>query len=201
MKSKIFMQIYCLAAALLLSLSLSAEPVDHSTMHHEEHGEMQHDTHQPKQEQDNDASEHMQHDESDHHSGDGEHHGNVTEHHNHADMIIHEEAPHEAMQHTSGEHHAASSSMTMDPAVLTKLQTMPPSGKSREAGYDDRYVMESTSAEDSIATHCAQASRGLVMVDNATWVKCGGKPEGWSKGIGDMAATVSPMDHSQHMGH
>jgi hypothetical protein len=215
MKSTLFFQTYCLAGFLLFSLSLSAEPVDHSTMHHEEHGEMQHDIHQSMQGQNNDASEHMQHhdssdhmqhDASEHHPGDSEHHENASEHHDHAGMMMHEKTEHsmqekhENMQQ-GNTHHAASNGMTMESAVLPKLKTMPPSGKSREAGYDNRYVMESTSAEDSVATQCAQASRGLVMVDNATWTKCGGKPQGWSKGINDVANTGASMDHSGHMGN
>jgi len=80
--------------------------------------------------------------------------------------------------------------------TLSRLPKMPESGAAREAGYDGRYAMEPTTALDDTATRCAKASRGLIMVDNATWAQCGGKPEGWSKGPGK----AKPMDHSG-MGH
>lgn len=95
-------------------------------------------------------------------------------------------------------------------AALTKLDAIPASGKAREAGFDDRYVMEPTSARYDIATQCAHGSRGLIMLDNATWERCGGKPKGASKGPGyyppmfpwykDGTGKTHSMDHSQ-MGH
>lgn len=202
MKAKHYLPILTFTGAMFFGLSLAAETMDHSMMHHEDHGEMQHDTHQSMPSQD--ASSHSQHDVM-------EHHGAASEHQNHAGMMEQGTAEHDmhsqhgAMQHTGGEHHAKSNSMAMESSDLPRLQAMPSSGKSREAGFDGRYVMESTSAQASVATRCAQASRGLVMVDNATWAECGGKPQGWSKGIGDRANanmnTQPAMDHSQHMGH
>lgn len=92
-------------------------------------------------------------------------------------------------------------------AKLQKLDKIPASGRGREATADDRYIMESTSALNDVATRCAHGSRGLVMVDNATWKECGGKPEGASKGPGYYPAMepwnkegigeTHMMDHSQ----
>ena len=82
---------------------------------------------------------------------------------------------------------------------LDVLSTMTKSGEAREAGYDGKYQMEPTTINDSVMTQCAKASRGLIMVDNKTWKKCGGKPAGWAKGPGKQAS--QPMDHSQHMKH
>jgi len=77
---------------------------------------------------------------------------------------------------------------------LQKRTALPESGQAREGGSDGKYNMEPTSSKDSIATQCAKASRGLVMVDNETWARCGGKPEGWSSGPGQ----AKKVDHSQH---
>ncbi len=94
--------------------------------------------------------------------------------------------------------------------TLDKLNTIPPSGRAREAGFDGRYAMEPTSAQHELATLCANGSRGLIMLDNATWDKCGGKSEGASKGPGHYPAMppwnkegtgdTFQMDHSM-MGH
>jgi hypothetical protein len=107
-------------------------------------------------------------------------------------------------QHMNMDHstmqHAPSKPMKTLPVKqgqLQRLQEMPASGKGREAGYDGRYAMESTSVNNDLQTKCANATRGLVMVDNETWAQCGGKPKGWSEGPRDAA----PMDHSQHMMH
>jgi hypothetical protein len=209
MKSKHYVPILTLAGAMFFSLPLVAQTMDHSMMNHEDHGTMQHDTHRSISDQQHDDGKHadnhtqdnhMQHGTSEHPSGASEHanNGGVMTH----DMADHDiQSQHDAMQHSEGEHHAKSSSMTMESVDLPRLQTMPSSGKSREAGYDDRYVMEPTTAQASIATRCAQASRGLVMVDNATWAECGGKPGGWSKGVGDRVGARPAMDHSEHMGH
>ena len=224
MKSKHYLPILTFAGAMFFSLSLAAQTMDHSMMNHEDHGTMQHDTHQSMSDQQHDAGHHADNHAQDNHAQDNhtqdnhmqdsrvqhgasEHHSSTSEHQNHAgmmppDMAEHDmHSQHDAMQHVEGEHHAKSSGTTMESADLPRLQAMPSSGKSREAGYDNRYVMESTTAQASIATRCAQASRGLVMVDNATWDKCGGKPGGWSKGVGDRAGARPAMDHSEHMGH
>ena len=84
---------------------------------------------------------------------------------------------------------------------LNRLPAMPASGRSREAGYDGRYAMEPTSIRTRLSEQCAQASRGIVMLDNATWKRCGGKPKGAAmgperKGSGGKMAH-STMDHSR----
>jgi hypothetical protein len=209
MKSKHYLPILTFTGAMFFGLSPAAETMDHSMMQHEDHGDMQHDTHQSMSDQQHDAGNHADNHMQDNHMqhGTSEHHSGASEHQNHAGMMEQDAAEHDmhgqhsAMQHAGGEHHAKSNSMAMESAELPRLQAMPSSGKSREAGFDGRYVMESTTAQASVATRCAQASRGLVMVDNATWAECGGKPQGWSKGIGDRASTQPAMDHSQHMSH
>lgn len=91
---------------------------------------------------------------------------------------------------------------------LQKLESMQPSGRSREATSDGRYNMEPTTVENDLATQCALGSRGIVMLDNATWKKCGGKPKGAAKGAGYYPAIppwnkegrgkTSDVDHSMH---
>ncbi len=61
---------------------------------------------------------------------------------------------------------------------LETLSEIPKSGKSREAGFDNRYTMETTSAEDKLADLCAKGSRGLIILDRKTLAKCGGAPKG-----------------------
>lgn len=99
----------------------------------------------------------------------------------------HAEMNHSAMSHATMVHDAA-------PALAT-LSMMPASGKAREGGADGRYVMESTSALDSMAEQCAKASRGLIMLDNAAWSQCGGKPQGAASTSPGMAAG------HEHAGH
>ncbi|MFV1983883.1 MAG: hypothetical protein ACC657_10130 [Thiohalomonadales bacterium] len=65
--------------------------------------------------------------------------------------------------------------------TLVILNIMPKSGKAREAGFDGKFIMESTSIQDSDFTLCAKATRGLIMLDNAMLKKCGGRPSGWSQ--------------------
>lgn len=80
---------------------------------------------------------------------------------------------------------------------LSVLPKMPASGEARETGSDGRNLMEPTSASDNLAQQCAKGSRALVMLDNRTWAKCGGKPEGAAQGPEDKQA----VDHSQHQMH
>jgi len=101
---------------------------------------------------------------------------------------------HANMQHATSE---STKSLPVKQGQLQRLSEMPASGRAREAGSDGRYAMETTTVSNDILTKCAQATRGLVMVDNATWAQCGGKPKGWSEG----PANAAPMDHSQHMMH
>ena len=54
----------------------------------------------------------------------------------------------------------------------------------------------------------SQGSRGIVMLDNETWKKCGGKPEGAAQGAGYYPAIppwnkagkgeTETVDHSMH---
>jgi len=77
---------------------------------------------------------------------------------------------------------------------LVILNVMPASGQSREAGFDGNYAMEPTTILDSDFTLCAKASRGLIMIDNAKLIKCGGRAVGWSVGAGN----TTKMDQSKH---
>jgi len=110
------------------------------------------------------------------------------------DHSQHMNMDHSNMQHTPSE---PMKILPVKQGQLQRLSEMPASGKAREAGSDGRYAMEATSVNDDMQTKCAKATRGLVMVDNKTWAQCGGKPKGWSEGLGNAA----PMDHSQHMMH
>ena len=65
----------------------------------------------------------------------------------------------------------------------------------RAGGADGRYVMESTSVLDTMAEQCAKATRGLVMLDNAAWVQCGGKPQGAA------STSASLATGHEHAGH
>ena len=94
---------------------------------------------------------------------------------------------------------------------LQKLDRIPPSGRTREARSDGRYNMESTTVKNDLQTMCAHGSRGLVMLDNATWKACGGKPQGAAKGAGYYPAIppwnkegkgkINEVDHSKHNMH
>jgi uncharacterized protein involved in copper resistance len=99
----------------------------------------------------------------------------------------HGEMNHSTMSHATMVHDA--------PPALATLSVMPASGKAREGGADGRYVMESTSVLDSMAEQCAKASRGLIMLDNAGWSQCGGKPQGAASTSPGMAAG------HEHAGH
>ena len=72
----------------------------------------------------------------------------------------------------------------MQDGELNSLTEIPGSGKAREANFDGRYRMEPTGTSSLTRTLCAQASRGLIHIDNETWKLCGGKIEGASKGPG-----------------
>ena len=81
-------------------------------------------------------------------------------------------------------------------ASLNALAEQPKSGKAREAGYDERYVMEDTSLHQTINRRCALASRGLIMLDKASWSQCNGQSAGSTK------PTVSkPASDEQHNMH
>ncbi len=104
---------------------------------------------------------------------------------------------HQSMDHSAHKEQTSSYS-------LPTLATIPSSGKAREAGFDNRYGMEPTSIDSELAIRCAHGSRGIVMLDNAIWQQCGGKPQGASLGPGyypavppwNQEGTGKVMDHS-----
>lgn len=105
---------------------------------------------------------------------------------------------HAQMNHGEMKHDDMMLNKKPDSRELAKLSKIPASGKAREGGADGRYVMESISVSDSLASQCAKASRGLMMLDNASWEKCGGKPEGAAV---TPASMVGQKDASEHAGH
>ena len=106
-----------------------------------------------------------------------------------AEDMDHSKMDHGAMEPAPMDH----SKMNMEEAApLPMLATPPASGKAREAGFDGTELMESTSADASLAVQCAQASRGLIVVDRVTWAQCTGKPV-----MPDAPAARAP----EHQGH
>jgi hypothetical protein len=143
--------------------------MDHSTM---SHGNGQHMTHEPSM-----PTQEMQ-------SG----------HHNKTQSGKPEmDAMHHGDQHTSSMHDHSTAK-----TALQRLDALPPSGKSREAGYDGSYFMRSTALNQPLEVKCALGSRGLIMLDNDTWTKCGGKPAGWPQ---SSRAAHRETDHGEHMNH
>lgn len=110
----------------------------------------------------------------------------------------HDQMTPEKMDHSKMGHAPVVRSKSAAPGVLVTLAKIPASGKAREGGADDRYVMESTSVFDNVADQCAKASRGLMMLDNATWAQCGGKPQGAA--MTPVSMTVK-KDSNEHAGH
>jgi hypothetical protein len=111
------------------------------------------------------------------------------------------EMDHSKMNHSQMIHDTSltDAQKAMDKAALQKLATIPASGKAREGGYDRRYAMESTDVANTLSIRCAQASRGLVMMNNVEWSRCGGKPDG-------AVMTARPMIGeakvtNEHAGH
>ncbi len=91
--------------------------------------------------------------------------------------------------------------MTMEkkitkPATLSTLATVPSSGKSREPGFDDRYVMEPTSVQAGFDEKCALASRGIIILDRASMKKCGIQSGSVSKKTDHPRR--KKIDHSLH---
>lgn len=120
------------------------------------------------------------------------------------------EMNHSGMDH-SGMDHSKMGSSTMQhdmsamaheknqkKTVLQKLSVMPASGKAREGGYDGRHFMESTDASNALPIRCVQASRGLVMINNDEWSRCGGKPDG---AAGTTSTTKNTMPENTMKGH
>ena len=169
-----------LLVSAVIAMPLHAADIDHSTMHHEHE--------QPSAEMKQQAQDHsMQHDQQ------GASQNNHTGHQSKANDQHHN---HEAMQ--SDVQAGSSSSGSAAALNLPRLNALPPSGKSREANFDNTYFMHNTSLEQPLEVKCALATRGLIMLDNETFQKCGGKPVGWSKGI---TAAQTSDNHSQHMNH
>lgn len=83
-------------------------------------------------------------------------------------------------------------------SILSRLDSIPASGKSREAGFDGRYVMEPTGQDDSSLSQCLKADRGLVMIDSVTKLKCAGKASGQSMEVTGESAKMDHGAHSQH---
>jgi Ni/Co efflux regulator RcnB len=166
----------------MISAPLYAAEADHSNMHHEHAQHASQNEQQREQTQDHG----MHHDQQ------------TTPHGGHAD---HQPVANDQHQHHQDGHaapKAAASSMPAATPVLPRLDALPPSGKSRENNFDHSHFMQNTALEQPLEVRCALASRGLIMLDNSSWEKCGGKPIGWSKGI---TAAQTSSDHSQHMNH
>ena len=117
-----------------------------------------------------------------------------------ADMD-HSKMGHSKMNHSNMIHNTslASTAKAQEEAALQKLAVMPTSGKAREGGYDGRYVMESTDVSTALSTRCAQASRGLVMMNNAEWLRCGGRPDGAAQA--SLSVTDKTKPANEHAGH
>lgn len=112
------------------------------------------------------------------------------------------EVDHSKMDHSKMGHGMNGPKIPQPKAVkkgsLKSLSTMPSSGRAREAGSDGRYAMEATSTRTRFSEKCAQATRGLIILDNASWKRCGGKPKGVSMGIANKTnQTSGQMDHSK----
>lgn len=95
-----------------------------------------------------------------------------------AEEMDHSKMNHDQMDHSKMEQAHDMHDKQSVPSALTKLEIMPASGNAREGGSDGRYVMEFTSVFDTLEAQCAKASRALIMLDNASWARCGGKPQG-----------------------
>jgi uncharacterized protein involved in copper resistance len=109
---------------------------------------------------------------------------------------------HSTMDHSTMDHSTMHHTATIAPtAALTPLTVMPASGQAREGGYDGRYVMEATDAAHSLQTRCAQASRGLVMLDNAGWEQCGARPTGAAQRQPASPPTATMEGHVGPGGH
>jgi len=110
---------------------------------------------------------------------------------------------HDGMDHhnmdMSDMHHQNKQAKKPTQAKLQTLGQIPESGKSREAGFDGRYNMESTSVLYDVKTRCVNASRGLVMLDTMALAKCETNFQGKASGSDVMNST--DKDHKPHMMH
>ena len=87
--------------------------------------------------------------------------------------------------------HAGHSMTAPATAPGTMPSSTPASGKAREAGYEGMDMMEATGVEVSLAVQCAQAGRGIVMLDRATLARCAGQ-------AAPAPPVVAPAEHHQH---
>ncbi|MFV2055668.1 MAG: hypothetical protein ACC707_04335 [Thiohalomonadales bacterium] len=108
---------------------------------------------------------------------------------------------HNSMSDMKGMHHDMKKDAKKSSNSLVTLKTLPASGVSREGGYDGRYAMEATTVTEPLSDRCAKASRGIVMLDNKTWEKCGGKPDGLAKGTTGGSNSMEMMGHDMPMKH
>ncbi len=115
--------------------------------------------------------------------------------------VLAAEMDHSKMDHSKMIHDTSltATSKIQEKAALQKLAAMPASGKVREGGYDGRYIMESTDVANALSARCAQASRGLVMMNNAEWSRCGGKPDGAVQAA--QSAIGKAKVTNEHAGH
>ena len=166
-------------AASVVAFPVAAQEMDHSTMQPQQHGT----TMMHSSSSDEDDMSHTKHGSPSEHmgkdaiQGTGEHHAD----------------------HDMGSMHHDKKQAKIDvpsPIPREQLTLVPPSGKSREAGYDGSYMMDNTSLHLSLKERCALASRGLIMLDNASWKECGSKPSGLPTEI-----ETSAKSESQHMMH
>jgi hypothetical protein len=118
-------------------------------------------------------------------------HGHDT--HQHEQMSPPEHSGHAGHMESTDEH-SGHAHHNMQAAKKPILKTLPPSGKSREAGYEGSYMMDSTTVENDPVIQCQQASRGLIMLDRAGWEKCGGMDEDVSGGKNMLKS----VDHKMH---
>lgn len=86
------------------------------------------------------------------------------------------------------------SSNTGTTVQYAELEQYPESGEARELGFDDSMFMESTSVHNDMATMCAHAARGLIILDRTTWNKCGMRP----KGLIDPNQSSDVNHHKHH---
>jgi len=191
-----------LIAVTIAAMPLYAQEMDHSSMHHEHESSPASTIQHTQQTQDQD----MHHDQHGatmtHSSPSDENEMNHSMHGSSSESMGKDTMPQTESHHAdhdmgSMHHDMKSSTATVHSAItLEPLTQLPPSGKSREAGYDGSYAMENTSIDLSIETRCALASRGLIILDNAGWQQCGGKPAGLPAEVKSTAKS-----ENQHMMH
>jgi len=188
-----------LIALTILTMPLHAQEIDHSSMH-QEHESSPANTMQQTQDQDMLHDQHgstmIHSDSSDEHDMNHAMHGSSSEPME-KDTMPQTESQHADHDKGSMQHDMKTSMATVHSTIkLEPLTSLPPSGKSREAGYDGSYMMENTSIDLSIESRCALASRGLIMLDNAGWQQCESKPTGLPAEVESSAKS-----ENQHMMH